>query len=222
MSRLNVAWSFSALDAFETCPLRYYLTRVSKAVVEPPSDALVWGRKIHGALEARAKRNTPLPPEMQHYEPYVAKILAFKGKKIVEEKFAIDKAFRPSGWFDKTAWCRCVVDIGVIGTKQVLLFDWKTGNWKPDTDQLKLSAAISFAQYPWVDEVTTGFIWLKDKRFDKETFQRANVMDIWGEFLPRVQRLEAAYAENKWQPKPSGLCRNWCPVGQKNCAHCGR
>jgi hypothetical protein len=74
-----------------------------------------------------------------------------------------------------------------------------------------------FIQYPEVQVVNTGFIWLQDKKMDKEVFMREQTYDIWGAFLPRVRRLEEAHEKNHWPEKPSGLCRGWC--GVSTCAH---
>jgi hypothetical protein len=121
----------------------------------------------------------------------------------------------------KNVWCRGIIDIGVVGSKKAYLLDWKTGKHKPNSDQLMLFAALAFAYYPWIEKVVCGFIWLKDSKFDKEIYTREQIQEIWSEFLPRVDRLEIAFNEDKWQAKPSGLCRNWCPVGKKLCEFCG-
>jgi len=218
---LKSAWSYSALTAFETCPRRYYLTRVSKEVKEPQTDATIWGNKVHKALELFAKGEKPLPPDLQEYGRYVRKFLDREGKRVVEEKVALDKNLRPTKWFAKDVWVRGVIDLGVVGSERAYLLDWKTGKRKPDSDQLKLFAALAFAKYPWIDSAVTGFVWLKEKKFDKEVFTRDQVTEIWGEFLPRLSRLAESYEQDRWVPKPSGLCRNWCPVGQKLCEFCG-
>lgn len=215
-------WSYSSLTAFETCPKRYYLTRVAKKVVEPQTEATIWGNKVHGCLEARIKSGTALPEYLQAYEPMAAKIASREGKRIVEERMTLDRNFRPTKWTDATAWCRGIIDVGVVGSETATLLDWKTGKRKLDSDQLKLFAGFAFAHYPWVQKVKTGFIWLKENLIDKETFTREQIGDIWNEFIPRVQRLEIAYTEDKWPAKPSGLCRSWCPVGKANCDFCGK
>lgn len=215
------AWSYTALTAYENCPRRYQLTRVTKQVKEPQTEATIWGNKVHTALEKRAKGEAPLPDDLAYCEPYIQKILGRDGKRLIEEQLCIDKNFRPTGWFDKNAWCRGIVDIGVVGSKKAYLLDWKTGKRKPDSDQLMLFAAMAFAHYPWVEQVTTGFIWLKDKKFDKQSFTREQLPDIWNEFLPRVRRVEVAYEQDKWPARPSGLCRAWCPVGKALCEFCG-
>jgi len=218
---LKNAWSYSALTAYETCPRRFQLTRVTKQVVEPQTEATIWGNKVHKALELFAKGEKPLPPDLQKYERYVKKILSYEGKRVVEERIALDKNFRPTTWMAKDVWVRGIIDIGVVGSEKAYLLDWKTGKRRPDSNQLKLFAALAFAIYPWVDKVTTGFIWLKSAEFDKEVFTRDQLPEIWDEFFPRLDRLAISYRDDKWTPKPSGLCKNWCPVGRRLCEFCG-
>lgn len=213
-------WSFTALTAFETCPRRYYLTRVSKDVVEPQTEATIWGNRVHKALENRLSKNTQLPDYLSSYEPILSKIDSKAGKKLVEERMTLDKSFRPTTWMSESAWCRGVVDVGVIGDKKATILDWKTGKRKMASDQLKLFAGLAFAHYPWLEQVSTGFVWLKENTIDKAVFTRDQIPTLWQEFLPRVQRMEHAYSEAKWPALPSGLCRNWCPC--TTCEFCGK
>lgn len=219
---LTKPWSYSALTAFETCPKRYQLTRVTKQVVERPTEATRWGNKVHKALELFALGKQPLPEEMQEYGRYVEKILSYEGRRVVEERVALNKGFRPTTWMAKDVWVRGIIDIGVVGSETAYLLDWKTGKHRPDSDQLKLFAALAFAKYPWVNNVVTGFIFLKPKKFEKEKFTRKHLPEIWNEFMPRLSRLAIASTEDKWMPKPSGLCKNWCPVGRSLCEYCGQ
>ncbi len=218
---LTHPWSYSALTSFETCPKRYQLTRVTKQVTEPQTEATMWGNKVHKALELYAKNQKPLPPEFEEYGRYVRKILALDGKRVVEKRIALTKNFRETTWMAKDVWVRGVIDIGVVGSDTAYLLDWKTGKHRPDTDQLKLFAALAFALYPWITKVVTGFVWLKVKKFDKEEFTREQLTEIWNDFMPRLSRVALAYSEDKWLPKPSGLCKNWCPVGRSLCEFCG-
>lgn len=212
-----IAWSHSALNSFETCPRRHYLTRVTKIVGDPPSEHTQWGRDVHKALEQRLDGKAALPAHLEHYEPLIQKLTSKHGKRLNEAKFAVDKNFKPCGWRDPATWCRVIVDTGIVGTTSAFLGDWKTGNRKPDSDQLKLSAAVGFAHYPYLETIHTAFIWLKEKKLDSEMFTHEQVQDIWNEFLPRVKRLELAHQTNTWGPKPSGLCGKWCPVTKQHC-----
>ena len=221
MKKPTRPWSYSALNAFETCPRRYQLTRVTKEVVEKQHEASIWGNRVHKHLEDYANKKANLPDNLKQYAKYVDKIFTYEGKRVVEQRMAIDNNFKPTKWMAKNVWCRGIIDIGVVGSKTAYLLDWKTGKRKPDSDQLKLFAALAFAHYPYIEKIVCGFIWLKESKFDKEIYTKDDIQDIWAEFLPRVDRLEIAFDEDKWQAKPSGLCRNWCPVGSKLCEFCG-
>ena len=215
-------WSFSSLTSFETCPRRYYHIKVAKDITDPPGDATAWGTVVHKHMEDRVALGTPLPAVISEYEKMAAMIADHPGKKLVEQQLAVDKALQPTEWTSPTAWCRGIVDVGVLTAKHVVLLDWKTGKRKPQSDQLKLFAGLAFAHYPDVQVATTGCVWLKEGRIDKAQFRRADSPVIWIAFEPRVQRLERAYAENKFPPKPSGLCNKWCPVPHKKCEFSGR
>ena len=89
----------------------------------------------------------------------------------------------------KDVWVRGIIDIGVVGSERAYVLDWKTGKHRPDSDQLKLFAALTFALYPWIESVVTDFIWLKAGKFDKEVFTRAQLPEIWNDFSPRLERL---------------------------------
>ena len=214
---MTISWSHTALTSFETCGRRHYLTRVTKSVIEPPSEHLTWGRQAHEALEKRLAGKAALPPALAYLEPLVVLLTSKHGRRLIEEKLAVDQSFRPVGWRDKSAWCRGVVDTAIVGVEQAVIVDWKTGNRKPDQDQLKLFAALMFAHYPFLKSVHTTFVWLKEKKLDKEVFTHEQVQSLWNEFLPRVQRLELAHKNNTWHPKPSGLCQRWCPVTKQHC-----
>lgn len=205
------AWSYSSLTAFETCPRRYYLTRVAKKVAEPQTEATTHGNEVHTAFEKTVLKREPLPKKYDEWQPIATKLLEVKGKREAELKLSINKSFQPVGWFDKSAWCRGIVDLNIEnGTKAVAL-DYKTGKRKPESTQLMLFAALLFHNKQYLESITTAFVWLKDRKIDKAKFERDGVGMIWQEFMPRVQRMETAYQKDKWVPQPSGLCRAWCP-----------
>ena len=217
-----IAHSYTSITSYETCPKRHYHLRVAKDVVEPPTDALKWGEVVHKALENRLRDGTELPEKLAHYESYAALIEEMPGEKLVEEAIALDKNFQRVDWWDKAAWLRAKLDVGVVANTKAAIFDWKTGKRKPDNDQLDLFAGVAFAVLPEVQQITTGFIWLPDKKIDKKVFTREQSTDIWQGFLARIARVERAHEQDKWPAKPSGLCRSYCPVGRSKCEFCGR
>jgi hypothetical protein len=156
------------------------------------------------------------------YEKMAKLITDNPGEKIVEKQMSINESLRPTGWFADDAWCRGIVDVGVINGSRALLLDYKTGKRKPDLTQLKLFAGLAFASFPDLEVINTGFVWLKHGTIDKKEYTRKEVPMIWQEFIPRVQRMQRAYDEDKFPPKPSGLCRNYCSVPKHKCEYSGR
>lgn len=212
-------WTWSHIEAHGNCAKKYYHLQVAKDVPwDPPGEALMWGRKVHTAFENRINYNTPLPEGMPvSWENMARKILALPGEKYVEQELAIDANFQPSAW--KGAWSRGKTDLLVLNGTKAATMDYKTGKFKP-SDQLRLYAAYILINYPQVDEVETAFIWLKDKKMSREKATRKDVPMIWQDILPAVRKLEHSYTTNTWPAKPSGLCKEYCPVVA--CEHNGR
>jgi PD-(D/E)XK nuclease superfamily len=212
------AWSYSALTAFEDCPRRYYETKVTKRHKEGYNPQRTHGLDFHHAAEETLKHGTSMPDALKHYAPVVATIQTAAGRPgatlEVERRMALDASLRPVQYFDRSVWVRAVTDFSVTSPsgKSVLAGDWKTGKERPASAQLMLTAAVLFATEPDVGKVTTTFIWLQTGNVSKETFRRPDVPTIWNTFNPRVTRMRQAFEAQEFPPRPSGLCRNHCPV----------
>lgn len=207
-------WSFSHLEGFDTCPRKFYETKVVKKYIEPPTVHTEWGKTVHTAFENRIKYNTPLPEGMAKWEPIATKIATLPGEKHCELPVSLDRSFRPTEW--SSGWTRGVIDVAIISGNSAAVIDYKTGKRKP-SDQLLLYSAYLLALYPTVEKVSTAFVWLKTEKVDKDVVKRENSPKIWATFLERSDRLASAYERNSWPERPSGLCRGWCPV--KACQH---
>lgn len=210
------AWSYSALTSFETCPFRHQQTRINKSIIEPQTEAILWGNKVHKALEDYVKSRTPLPESVKMYEPIVERLVKkahdSEAKIEAEQKLALNKDLRQTRFFAKDVWVRGIVDVTLEKGNKVFVGDYKTGKRNPNSEQLMLSAAMVMQSRPWVEEVTNAFLWLKTNEVDSEKFTPDDLPSIWSMFLPRVQRMEEAIAEGNFPKRESGLCRNWCPV----------
>ena len=103
----------------------------------------------------------------------------------------------------------------------MLLGDYKTGKVKPESSQLELFAAMKMSEDKTINRAKTMFIWLQHGKTTVQDVHRDDVPTIWGNFMARVNRLDNAFQQDKWPAKPSGLCREWCPVGKKHCEFCG-
>lgn len=206
------AWSYSALNAFETCPRQYHEMRVLKRWPDPPGEAQQFGTLVHSYLEDRFKKGKDLPVFLKHIEPIVSKLETTKGEVQSEYKLALNPQFKPVEFFAKDAWVRAVGDVIKIHEDRSLQLDWKTGKRRDGDDQLKLQAAVSFATFSQLQTISVVYAWIKDKSTTVRTFKREDVPKIWQEFLPRVKRMEIARETGEYPPKPSGLCRQWCKV----------
>lgn len=217
-----VQWSYSRLTSYETCPRRFFLTSVSKQVAEPQSPQMALGNRVHKAMENYVGGKAAMPPEFADYSGIGDRIRATPGNKLLEYKFGVTKDLRPTTFFGKDVWLRGIIDVGVVRSNEAVLLDYKTGNRKPDADQLRLFAMAGFSLWPHLPTIKTGFLWLKTGQTDRETFDRAEQPEIHREFAVRVHRMERSFADDDWPARPSGLCRKHCPVGRALCNHCGQ
>ena len=216
-----LAWSYSSLTAYETCPKRYYLTRVAKEVKEPQTEATIHGNAVHKALELYVGGKEAMPEKYASYLPVADKLRATPGEKKLEYKFALTQGLRETTYFAKDVWLRGVLDVGIKRNDEVIVLDYKTGKRKVDGDQLRLFAMAAFALWPFAKKVKTGFIWLASGQMDTQTYAPEDKQEILQEFSARVHRMDRSAATGQWPPRPSGLCKAWCPVGRSLCEHCG-
>lgn len=205
----NPAWTYSQLDSFETCPRKFYHTKVKRDIIEPPTVHTEWGTRVHTAFENFMLHGEPLPEGMTQWKPLAQRLAALPGVKLCEQKYAIDRNFQPCDW--KGAWTRGIADLVVLHKNRAVVADYKTGKRKP-TEQLDLYANYIFHHHPEIDTVTTGFVWLKERKIDRNQITREEMPVVWQSFLPRVAKLESAYERDRWPAKTSGLCNGWCPV----------
>lgn len=211
-------WSFSSMSTFNNCPKQYELTYVRPVIPYQETEATLWGTAVHEALEHYARDGVPLTEKFLPYKKYADKILSLHGDPFFEKEFALTRNLEPCDFKDSAAWCRGIIDIGVINNDKAFAGDWKTGKVRPDSDQLMLFAGFVLQTYPQVESVKTAYIWLGAGKVTPKTYTRGDLPSIWEHFIRKAERLEAAYTSDKWHPKPSGLCNGWCGAGQANCA----
>jgi hypothetical protein len=222
MRKNVIPWSYSSLSKFETCPRQYQLTRLTGVVKEPPTEATTHGKDVHKALEDYLNGEADIPAKYEGYRVMADKVIAASGDLLVEYQFALTDSFKPTEFDADDAWVRGVIDAGKVNGKTATSLDWKTGKPKEDGDQMRLFAAATFALYPKLDTVKTGYVWLAHNKITQETYHREDVAGIWQGFLPRVTRLVKAAERDNFVPKPSGLCRKHCPVTHDMCEFSGR
>jgi RecB family exonuclease len=215
-------WSYSSLNSYEQCPRRFYLTRITKQVVEPQTEATLHGNEVHRAMEKAVGGEKALPEKFSKYQGIVDKLRQATGKKLLEYKFGFDSSLNPVEFFGNGVWCRGVLDVGIVRQDDAIVLDYKTGKRKLDGDQLRLFSLAALSLWPHVNRVKTGYIWLQSSSMDQEVFERSQKTEIHQEFAARVHRMVHSEKTDDWPARPSGLCKAWCPVGRSLCEHCGK
>lgn len=208
----KTSWTFSKLEAYETCPRRYKEYYITKSAVEGESEALLWGNKVHAAMAKAIEDRAPLPEDMKQWQHWVDTVKAGPGTLYVEQRYALDPTFNPTAWFGKDAWLRGIADVVRVDDDLGLALDWKTGKPKPNSVQLGIMALCVMQTFPEVQAVRTEFIWLNDETTTSINYYREKLPEFLSPLLERVDTFEKAHEDNNFPPKPGGLCTKWCAV----------
>lgn len=210
---MSFTWSYSALNNYSTCPRQYHALRVEKRYKQEDTIHTQWGNDVHQAIEATLKTGVELPVRMFAYSDTVNRIKQSNVEFYSEQKLAVTEQYEACGFFDPHCWSRAIVDYLGVNKNKGLNLDFKTGRRKEGSKQLVLSTAIVFANYPQIDTVTTGFVWLQEGgKISSKVFFREDLQAMWKQFEAELRNMAWSYEYNIWPPKQSGLCAKWCPV----------
>jgi len=225
----SFSWSYSRLKNFETCPSRYYHVDLVRDVPQEQTEELDRGDALHKAMYSRVTSGTKLPAQFVYMERW-ANILTKELHPLqiiqCELKLAVDKSMRPTGFMDKTTWCRVKVDYFKLLPRREKgrflghMVDYKTGRPKEDDTQLLVNAALLFAHYKDMDELRANYLWTEYNDTHSLTITRRGAEEAMEELLPRVTRLELAAINGAWEPTFNRLCKDYCPV--RSCKYNGK
>lgn len=207
-------WSHSSLTSLDTCPRQYEEVKVHHHFQQLKNDASVWGDEVHVALEnyLNAKGAAALGPRFTAYQNYVDQYLKLPGEVFAERKYALDRALKPCDFYAPQVWGRGIIDVLNLNGFLARVFDHKTGKRKKDMQQLIIFALLVFYHHPEILECEVTFAWLATGEKDTETFQRAQIPELWAVVLPKLQQYAQAFHSGVFRAKPSGLCKKHCPV----------
>jgi len=216
------AWSYSSIKTYDQCPKKYYHLKVAKDVVEPPTEAITYGKQFHSAAEHYVRDDVPLPPQFNYAKPTLDNLRQLAGDKYCEYEFGLTENLEPCGFKDPNVWWRGVADLLIINGEDARCVDYKTGKSAKyaDTDQLELMALAIFKHFPQVKRVKGGLLFVVSKNFIKDSYDIENQDKMWAKWFAEHSRMKLSYANNVWNPRPSGLCKKHCLVLE--CAHNGR
>jgi hypothetical protein len=215
MTRPVISWSFSRLNDFRSCPYKYWRVHVRKDVGDANANN-VRGEDYHKEFEMYVARGKPLPPHLVKYAPVLDKLKRQPGQQGTEVSLTLDTNYAPCAWNDwDRAWVRSKVDWQLINGTKAWLWDYKFGKAKKDQDDLggqnALNAVLLMHHYPNVEAVHTTYYFALHDKLESSYYPRSLLPQIWGKFLPDVNKLAQAKVKDEWPKQESPLC-GWCPV----------
>lgn len=238
-------FSFTSYEQFVNCPEQFHQVRVLKNFKDTgTSEEMLWGRRVHEAFEHYFKYKKELPEELKQHLPFLRRLAAIPGTIQTEHKYALNKKLQPCQFFADDVFHRGVIDVLLLLDSGVSakLIDYKTGKRKPKPEQLMLNAFHTWAKYPQIDIIDAEFYWTADfippkptgdttideraiiaawkAASDRYVWGRKQIPELWEHFLPNLRQYMQAFKEDVWQKRPSGLCKQWCPV--LSCEHNGK
>lgn len=217
----HIALSYSRHSTYEQCPAKFHAQYIAKDYPQDNDNPhFVKGKKKHSQLENYIKcKNDPTMINMR-YDGDVQRATSIVDGMInagyhvtAETQFAVDKDFKPVSWFDKTVMYRSIADVIAKRDNQMILGDWKTGKVRDydgkDTGQLHLSAAIGFAHFPEVDEITTPYFFIEHKqtivrKFTREMYETTLTVPFYDLF-------DQVNSDTEFAPTKNQYC-NWCEL----------
>jgi hypothetical protein len=210
------------LDLFKQCPKKYFHLKVAKDIVEPKTEALMYGNRVHKAAEEYIRDGTELPPEFANLKTVLDSLNAFEGTKLCERKMGLTKDLEPCEFFGKNVWWRGMADLLVINGDKATMIDYKTGKTAryAATTQLEILSLAVFKHFPDVKTVRAGLIFLVAGDLIRTAYDATKQDDLWVKWLNDTSRMEAAYDSGVWNASRNFTCSQYCPV--LDCHHNGR
>jgi len=205
-------WSYSALKQYTNCPKQYQEMRVLKNYTVKETEAIIYGKAVHEALELYVKENKPLPKNYLRFKPMVDTLLKIEGDKYPEYEMALTHSKEPCDFHSDDRWVRGIADLVIVDKDIAYVVDYKTGsNRYPDPKQLRLMSLMMFTHFPDIQRVKGGLLFVMKNSFITEEYLRKDMDKSWGMFEQSLKRLDTSYENDTWQANPTPLCK-WCSV----------
>ena len=217
-------WSYSSIKLFEQCPRKYYHLKIAKDVVEPETEALLYGSRFHEAAEKYIRDGEPLPPYFTFAKQTLDSLKQIPGERLCEHEMGITKDLQPCAFDAPDVWYRGIADLLIIDREkgEARVIDYKTGKSSKyaDPEQLELMSLCVFKHFPEIKKVKGGLLFVIANALVKSKYDVEQQDVLWTKWSDRNKRLAFALDTGTWNPKPSGLCRKHCAV--LTCSHNGR
>lgn len=212
-----IVWSFSSLKTFQQCPKKYYHTKIARDVVEPDTQATLYGKTAHTIAEEYIRDGVPVPPAFAYMQPTLDALKKTEGEKLCEVKLGLTKDLEACDFDAPDVWWHGIADLVVINQEKKVAHsvDYKTSKSAryADVKQLDLVACGLFAKFPEIQKVKSALIFLVSKEFVQATHYREMLPKYMEKPSQDVARIEAARENGVWNPVSGPLCK-FCAVHQ--------
>jgi len=217
---MSTVWSFSSLKTFQQCPRKYYHTKVVRDIVEPDTQATLYGKTAHTVAEEYIRDDVPIPPQFAYMQATLDVLKAIPGDKLCEVRLGLTRNLESCDFDAPNVWWHGIADLVVINPTQTMAYsvDYKTSKSAryADVKQLDLVACGLFAKFPTLQRVKSALLFTVSKEFVRA--------DHYVELLPKymqkpaedVARIDAAKENGVWNPVQGPLCK-FCAV--KDCEY---
>jgi RecB family exonuclease len=211
---MKISWSHSSLKQYEQCARQYHEVKILKKYPFQETEATRYGTQLHLAAEEHIRDDKPLPPQFAFIQSTLDALKKKPGRKLAEQKMALDEELCPVGWFDKKVWVRGIADLLILDDDNLTAWvvDYKTGNNKyPDREQLVLMSLMVFRHYPHIREVKSALLFVVKEDMVKHSMSIDDAEAEWCKYRERVGRIAASMEADVWNPTRTPLC-GYCPV----------
>ncbi len=209
-------WSPSALNTFERCPQRIYLTKVMDNP-EPQHEAASRGEEIHDAAEHYIMgTRDDIDPRLNKVKDQVIALrkLADDGKVVCEENWGITRYWEGCTWQEKDLlWGRVKLDVCVNRGEHGQVIDWKSGksrgNEVQHSSQLMTYAVAAIHRYPQWTKVRASCVYTDEGKETVKNWTRGELLQyVMPAMTTRALRLTEAVT---FDARPSKFTCLWCP-----------
>ena len=206
------AWSFSALEVFEKCAYRAFLSKVEKIPTES-SPALERGNRVHEAIEHYIQGQSDiLIKEVKSHRGYIDDLrkLYAEGSVMIEDEWAYDTEWSVTEYRTSDAWCRMKLDAMINEDETTAtVVDWKTGQkyGLKHSQQGQLYAIGAFLMFPKLQNITVIFKYTDRNEELEKVYSRDEAMYFLPKWTERGRRMTSA---TEFPPSPSPFNCKWC------------
>lgn len=233
-----IALSWSRLNTYNQCPLKFNLQFITKTFKEEEKSIhLIKGEQLHKQLEdyVTAKNGAAampigFSPEVRETLPYVDKLFTIYDAVYPEAQVATRVDWSPTEWFGKDAAWRAIWDVVGLSKNTCYIGDYKSGKVYPYGDgygQLHLSAVIALNRFQDVPEVHATYIYIEHRKITPIKVSREpgktypdgrpipHLKEVQDHFEKQFEKVQM---EKNWDPTPNEYCK-WCPATKMQCKY---